>query len=99
MVRQLQFPASVLSLKATLHGPASRAANDPPVADPNFIFAGRWLPLPLCLGLILAQCVYVFHFWVELVHLIEAIFGSQQALDSLIKSIGYEFPPIKDATC
>jgi uncharacterized protein (TIGR00645 family) len=65
---------------------------------PNFIFASRWLQLPLYLGLILAQCVYVFHFWVELVHLIEAVFGSQQALDSLIKSIGYEFPPIKDAT-
>jgi uncharacterized protein (TIGR00645 family) len=64
---------------------------------PNFIFASRWLQLPLYLGLILAQCVYVFHFWVELVHLIEAAFGSQQALDSLIKSIGYEFPPIKDA--
>ncbi len=29
----------------------------------------RWLQLPLYLGLILAQCVYVYHFWVELVHL------------------------------
>ena len=37
----------------------------------------RWLQLPLYLGLILAQCVYVYHFWVELVHLIEAAFGSQ----------------------
>ena len=35
-------------------------------ALPNFIFASRWLQLPLYLGLIVAQCVYVFHFWVEL---------------------------------
>ncbi|MBN8487293.1 MAG: TIGR00645 family protein [Burkholderiales bacterium] len=57
---------------------------------PNLIFASRWLQLPLYLGLILAQAVYVFHFWVELVHLIEAAFGSQHALDILIKSIGYK---------
>ena len=29
------------------------------------IFASRWLQLPLYLGLILAQAVYVFHFWVS----------------------------------
>ena len=57
----------------------------------------RWLQLPLYLGLILAQGVYVFHFWVELVHLIEAAFGSQTALDALVKSIGYQLPTIKDA--
>ncbi|MBL8518677.1 MAG: TIGR00645 family protein [Betaproteobacteria bacterium] len=66
-------------------------------ALPNFIFMSRWLQLPLYLGLILAQCVYVFHFWVELVHLIEAIFGNKDALDALIKSIGYKLPEIKDA--
>ena len=43
---------------------------------PNLIFASRWLQLPLYLGLILAQAVYVFHFWVELSHLIEAAFGN-----------------------
>jgi uncharacterized protein (TIGR00645 family) len=64
---------------------------------PNFIFMSRWLQLPLYLGLILAQGVYVFHFWVELVHLIEAVFGSQVALESLVKSIGYQFPTITDA--
>lgn len=37
---------------------------------PSLIFASRWLQLPLYLGLILAQAVYVFHFWVELVHLV-----------------------------
>jgi len=56
---------------------------------PNLIFMSRWLQLPLYLGLILAQGVYVFHFWVELTHLIEAAFGSQQALEMLVKSIGY----------
>lgn len=56
---------------------------------PNMIFMSRWLQLPLYLGLILAQCVYVFHFWVELVHLIEAAFGDKHALEILIKSIGY----------
>jgi uncharacterized protein (TIGR00645 family) len=57
---------------------------------PNLIFASRWLQLPLYVGLIAAQAVYVFHFWVELVHLIEAVFGNQAALDMLVKSIGYK---------
>ena len=56
----------------------------------NFIFASRWLQLPLYLGLIAAQAVYVFHFWVELVHLLEAAFGSQTALQALVSSIGYK---------
>ena len=42
---------------------------------PSLIFASRWLQLPLYLGLIVAQGVYVWHFWVELSHLIEAAFG------------------------
>ncbi len=57
---------------------------------PSLIFASRWLQLPLYLGLILAQAVYVFHFWVELVHLIEAAFGNTGALKSLVSSIGYK---------
>ena len=57
---------------------------------PGFIFASRWLQLPLYLGLIAAQGVYVFHFWVELVHLLEAAFGSQTALHALVSSIGYK---------
>ncbi|PUE10326.1 TIGR00645 family protein [Limnohabitans sp. T6-20] len=56
----------------------------------SFIFASRWLQLPLYLGLIAAQAVYVFHFWVELVHLLEAAFGSQPALQALITGIGYK---------
>ncbi len=57
---------------------------------PRLIFATRWLQLPLYLGLILAQGVYVFQFWVELVHLIEAAFGNQAALATLVKSTGYQ---------
>ncbi len=56
----------------------------------TFIFSSRWLQLPLYLGLIAAQTVYVFHFWVELVHLLEAAFGSPTALQQLVTSIGYK---------
>ena len=57
---------------------------------PRFIFASRWLQLPLYIGLIVAQGVYVFHFLVELLHLVEAVFGSQTALQALVSSIGYK---------
>ena len=57
---------------------------------PRLIFSSRWLQLPLYVGLILAQGVYVFQFWTELVHLIEAAFGNQDALQLLIKSVGYK---------
>ncbi|MGM9480740.1 TIGR00645 family protein [Roseateles sp. NT4] len=57
---------------------------------PRLIFASRWLQLPLYIGLILAQGVYVWQFWTELVHLIEAAFGNQHALEILVKSIGYK---------
>jgi uncharacterized protein (TIGR00645 family) len=57
---------------------------------PRMIFASRWLQLPLYIGLIAAQGVYVYHFLVELVHLIEAVFGSQTALQALVTSIGYK---------
>lgn len=57
---------------------------------PNLIFASRWLQLPLYLGLIAAQAVYVVHFLVELLHLVEATAGSQAALQQLISSIGYK---------
>ena len=57
---------------------------------PRFIFASRWLQLPLYIGLIVAQGVYVYHFLVELLHLVEAVFGSQTALQALVSSIGYK---------
>lgn len=62
-----------------------------PIAPlPKLIFASRWLQLPLYIGLIVAQAIYVYHFWVELVHLVEAAFGSRSALDALVHSIGYK---------
>jgi uncharacterized protein (TIGR00645 family) len=64
---------------------------------PNFIFTSRWLQLPLYLGLIVAQCVYVFHFWVELIHLVQAAFGNQSALATLVEGMGYQFPSVVDA--
>ena len=35
------------------------------------VFASRWLQAPLYLGLIIAQAVYVYHFGVELMHLVQ----------------------------
>jgi uncharacterized protein (TIGR00645 family) len=37
---------------------------------PRLIFASRWLQLPLYLGLIVAQAVYVYLFLKELIHLV-----------------------------
>jgi len=50
----------------------------------NLIFASRLLQLPLYLGLILAQCVYVFHFWVELKDLIGAAMGNAASLQHIL---------------
>src|SRR5512147_2868275 len=71
--------------------PPADTANTRPIPPlPRLIFASRWLQLPLYAGLIVAQIVYVWHFWVELAHLVEAAFGSQAALDQLVTSIGYK---------
>jgi uncharacterized protein (TIGR00645 family) len=40
----------------------------------GLIFLSRWLQLPLYLGLIVAQCVYVYQFWKELVVLLSLAF-------------------------
>lgn len=68
----------------------SMAADDPKVPPdapalrplPQIIFASRWLQLPLYLGLIVAQCVYVFKFLKELVHLVQhaTSFSEQQIM-------------------
>ena len=49
---------------------------------PAIIFSSRWLQLPLYLGLIVAQCVYVFLFIKELIHLIvhATTFSEQQIM-------------------
>src|SRR5688572_11213312 len=39
----------------------------------SFIFLSRWLQAPLYFGLIVAQGVYVYHFMVELVHLLQRV--------------------------
>jgi uncharacterized protein (TIGR00645 family) len=53
----------------------------------SFMFASRWLQLPLYLGLILAQCVYVFHFWVELKDLVLAALGNEDALHHVFSAV------------
>ncbi len=49
---------------------------------PALIFSSRWLQLPLYLGLIVAQCVYVFLFLKELWHLVShaAEFNEQEVM-------------------
>ena len=54
---------------------------------PRILFMSRWLQLPLYLGLIVAQGVYVWYFLVELMHLVEAAFGSQDALAMILKNV------------
>lgn len=53
----------------------------PPI--PRLIFASRWLQLPLYVGLIAAQAVYVYHFWAELVHLIMAATGDAKSIQDV----------------
>ena len=67
-----------------------RRAASPIKPLPNFIFMSRWLQLPLYIGLILAQCVYVFHFWVELIDLVGAAMGSQTSLAHIISAVTVE---------
>jgi uncharacterized protein (TIGR00645 family) len=57
---------------------------------PNLIFASRWLQLPLYLGLIVAQGIYVWLFWQELYYLLLAAFGDGNALDHVIDAVSVE---------
>jgi uncharacterized protein (TIGR00645 family) len=59
----------------------------------SFIFMSRWLQLPLYLGLILAQCVYVYHFWVELSDLIGAVLGNANSLAHILDAVTVEGAP------
>jgi uncharacterized protein (TIGR00645 family) len=54
---------------------------------PAFIFASRWLQLPLYLGLIVAQAIYVWLFWQELYHLVSAAFGSVDSLSHILDTV------------
>jgi len=53
----------------------------------NLIFASRWLQVPLYLGLIVAQGVYVVLFIEELMHLV-AILWDPSVLDSTVQRLG-----------
>ena len=57
---------------------------------PSLIFASRWLQLPLYLGLIVAQAIYVWLFWQELYHLLMAAFGNQAALTHVLDAVTVE---------
>jgi uncharacterized protein (TIGR00645 family) len=60
---------------------------------PNLIFMSRWLQLPLYLGLIIAQAVYVWLFWQELYYLIMAAFGHAPALEHILEVVTVEGAP------
>jgi len=57
---------------------------------PNLIFMSRWLQLPLYLGLIVAQGIYVWLFWQELYYLLMATFGSADSLTHVLDSVAVE---------
>ena len=44
------------------------------------IFLSRWLQAPLYVGLILAQAIYVWQFWIEIIHLLGNVFSSSKHL-------------------
>ncbi len=57
---------------------------------PSLIFASRWLQLPLYLGLIIAQAIYVWLFWQELYYLLLAAFGNGEALGHVMEAVSVE---------
>ena len=57
---------------------------------PNLIFATRWLQLPLYLGLIVAQAIYVWVCWQELYHLLLATFGNMDSLEHVLDAVTVE---------
>lgn len=57
------------------------------------IFASRWLQAPLYLGLIVAQAIYVYQFFVELWHLLHLVFhggasGSDLSTTTMLMVLG-----------
>ncbi|WP_308164676.1 TIGR00645 family protein [Nonomuraea sediminis] len=47
------------------------------------MFASRWLQVPLYLGLIVAQGIYIWQFMVELWHLLSGTFRGEKAFDEV----------------
>ena len=66
-----------------------KTANEAPRMRPlpTLIFASRWLQLPLYLGLIVAQGIYVWLFWQELYYLLLAAFGNTGALEHVLDAV------------
>ncbi len=54
---------------------------------PTLIFASRWLQLPLYLGLIVAQGIYVWLFWQELYYLLSAALGNVSSLGHVLDAV------------
>ena len=70
--------------------PAARRSDSRAVvrrAVSRTIFLSRWLQFPLYLGLIVAQGIYVWQFWVELSHLLSAAWGDAHAIQSVTCSV------------
>jgi uncharacterized protein (TIGR00645 family) len=67
--------------------PAQNSFRKRPIA--GLIFASRWLQLPLYLGLIVAQAVYVVLFIQELTHLVP-ILWDPNALSNTANALGVE---------
>src|SRR4026209_313468 len=57
---------------------------------PAFIFASRWLQLPLYLGLIVAQAIYVWLFWQELYHLLLGTLGTVDSPPHVLDAVTVE---------
>lgn len=53
----------------------------------RFIFWSRWVQAPLYLGLIVAQCAYVLHFFQELFHLVTGV-ASLSETDVMLLVLG-----------
>ncbi len=60
----------------------------------RFIFLSRWLQAPLYLGLIVAQGVYVYRFFLEVWHLIQVSIFNHPILD--LATGAYRPPDEKD---
>jgi len=53
----------------------------------SLIFLSRWLQAPLYIGLIVTQAIYVYQFFVELVHLVLKVFGPEHISEQEIMTI------------
>jgi uncharacterized protein (TIGR00645 family) len=73
-----------MSKTKSVHASSDSSYQQPPAHKviSALIFGSRWLQVPLYIGLILAQCVYVFVFIKELWHLITHAgrFGEQEIM-------------------